>query len=344
MNLFFRTLIFVCIIYGCSNQMNEYTYLDRDAVFSVQDTIRGEILPMPIVANGIINRLYYTREGLLCCTVDMPEQSLQLLDTVSGTVLNAVGNEVFDVPYKSALFISFDFKYDKSLYYAYNRRNRLLLEIKTGIDTIYQTNKTPVPDNLMGAVALDGKYTYFTYMPDQHIRKINSSGDSLAGTSYRILDSPDIDFENYYVSAYINATPSRDKIVLTGSRFSSIKILEASNLKLLATSDYFEPLYYVQNGMVKLKGDHIVGGGTTKVTDKYIFIRTFGQYRKDEQQHNEGVKCTYVLQFDLTGKFIKSHLFAEKFYTFAVSPDNKTLYAMIKHSNEPHIIKYETKL
>ena len=321
----------------------EQGYLNPGAIFNGKDTLFGEVLKDTLQLSSAISRIYYTDKGLVCCS-EIKGKLIQLLDTLNGRMIACVGNKEDEKDLKSMTPLDYDAL--TCTFGSYDLFRHKVIRWEITRDSLRKKAQFMVQDTILASAMLnDSVMTLVTYFPGQSVKLVNlNSREVLDRLPYCIIEDNRIDFNKYYFVSYLNITPDKKKIVVTGSRYSSLRIYSPKGNKLRLVKDYtyFNPDYSVEDGGLKIEDNHIIGGGTTKVTGKYIYIRTHGLSRGEERRLMEtGKKVghTYLLVFDLEGNYVRSYLFDKRFYTFDITPDDKTVYAVV---GEPyiHLVKY----
>ena len=332
----------LCLLLSCGKR--EQDYLDPCVVFGGRDTLSGEALPDTVRTSNAISRLYFTGHGLICCSKE-DGRLIQLLDTLNGRMISCAGYLGKDKDFLR--FVPQYYDSHTGTFGSYDLFGNKIIRWKVTGDSLIKKEWFPVRDTMLAVAALnDSILAVLTYNPGQSVKLVNLNSKKVVDKiPYRILKDERIDFNIYYVISYLNITPDKKKIVVTGSRYGSIKIYSVQGDKLHLKTDYtyFKPEYSVEKGKVKMLDNHMIGGGTTKVTDKYIYIRTHGLTRWEERRLNKlgaKVKHTFLMVFDLNGRYVRTLLFDKRFYTFDVAPDDRTVYVL---AGEPYIqvVKYK---
>ncbi len=332
-------LLLVTLI-ACKQESHKY--LNPSDVFGVTDTLRATILPEPLMANSIMFRIYHTRKGLILNT-QIDKYVIQLIDTTTGKRLASAGR-IGRGPDELINPAGLSYNYESGSYFVwdYNLSRLYMFAITDSIVKKRSMSNINLTLQTLDAIT-DTTFAVLDFCPDQSIGIIDTNGRYLSRIPYKIVDDKSIDYKTHFFNSNIDISPDRKYLVAACSKFSNICLysIKDNKLSLIWDKMMFRPKYDLSKGWIKIDNEQLRGFSAVNMSNQLIYVCsqgiTTGEWRKEKTISRKN--STYILIFDLKGKLMKTYVMDKYFLVFTITPDGRTLYAVIDDP-DLYIAKY----
>ena len=192
-------------------------------------------------------------------------------------------------------------------------------------------------------VVSDSIYAIFGYSRTAHnILLADVTGSIIDSIPYTILDDKKIDNSKvgtFYVS--MSLSPDRKYLYVCNKTYNHVRKYQINNNSLSFIKEYCltEPKYKIKSGQPIQTEDNMALWGEMFIGEKYIYIVTNPEYRKDFVRRREEANSlgklhtaipdsdSYILVFDYDMNLLNSYLCDGHFTWIALTPDPSVIYA-----------------
>lgn len=338
---FVNICLLLATLTACQQESREY--LDPSDVFGVTDTLRATILPEPLMSNSIVSRIYYTPKGLILNT-QIDKYVIQLIDTTTGKRLASAGrigrgpDELINPSGKSYNSESSSF-----FVWDYNLSRLDMFAISDSIVKKRSMSNINLILQTLDAIT-DTTFAVLDFCPDQSIGIIDTNGRYLSRIPYKIIDDKSIDYKIHFFNSNLTLSFDKQNLVTSCSQFPYLSLYSIKDNKLSKVWDkmVFKPKYKLTNSWIKVDNEQLFGFSRPTIRNQHIYLCSNGLTKGESiKEDDAGRKTnhTYVLVFNLKGEFVKTYVMDKYFLVFTISPDGRTLYAVIDDP-DLYIAKY----
>ena len=338
---FVVTYILLATLTACQQESREY--LNPSDVFGVTDTLRATILPETLMSDNIISRIYYTPKGLILNT-QIDKYVIQLIDTTTGKRLASAGR-IGRGPDELINPAGMSYNYDSGSYFVWDY-NLSRLDMFAITDSIVKKRSMSNINLILQTLdaITDTTFAALDFCPDQSIGIIDTNGRYLSKLPYKIINDKSIDYKVHYFNTNIDLSLDKQYMVAYCSQFPYLSLYSIKDNKLskLWEKMIFTPKYKLTNSWIKIDNEQLRGFSGSIIRNQLIYLCSHGLTKKEwiqEDKTGRKINHTYILVFNLKGEFVRSYVMDKYFIVFAVSPDGRTLYAVIDDP-DLYIAKY----
>ncbi len=323
-------------------QQESHKYLNPSDVFGVTDTLRATILPEPLMTNNVISRINHTPKGLILNT-QIDKYVIQLIDTTTGKMLASSGR-IGRGPDELINPAGMSYNYDSGSYFVWDY-NLSRLEMFAITDSIVKKRSMSNMNLILQTLdaITDTTFAVLDFCPDQSIGIIDTNGRYLSRIPYKVIDDKSIDYKIHFFNANMDLSLDKQYLVASCSQlpYLSLYSIKDNELSLMWEKMLFKPRYNLVNKWIKADDKQISGFHGPTIRNQLIFLCTQGLTIGDERKGKsiERKNYTYILVFNLKGEFVRSYVLDKYFIVYTISPDGRTLYAVIDDP-DLYIAKY----
>ncbi len=327
-------------IFGCSDKGN---YYNPKEFYSLKDTLKGEILSEPIESRSGSVRLYYTGYGLLACT-KLDNKIFQLLDSTNAKLITATGRRGRG-PDEFLMAQGMQYEYAENRFSVFDMYRQELVTYKVSPDTISLLKSANLKRDLQNVKYLnDSLLAFVNFYPDQKIGLMNTCAEVICEEDYNPLEDSRIKTIHAYHSVKLDVSPDKKYTVAIETRFPSIKVYKnkPDGLELKWEKILFEPMYNfrTEKNWYILHDNHYSGFRSLYLTHDYIYLSCDDVRYIDIKEERPAPEHTYLLVMDYDGNIVNKYLLDNFFVPFTISPDGKSLYAVI-YDPDLSVAKYK---
>ncbi len=339
-----RQVVKICLLLATLTacQQEKQKYLDPSDVFGVTDTMRATILPEPLMANSIVSRIYHTPKGLILNT-HIDKNLVQLLDSTSGKKITSAGR-IGRGPEEMINPAGMSYNYDSGSYFVwdYNLSRLDMFSVNDSIVKKRSMSNIKLTLQTLDAIT-DTTFAVLDFCPDQSIGIIDTNGRYLSRIPYKVIDDKSIDYKIHFFNTNMDLSLDKQYLIAVSQQFPYLSLysITGNKLSLIWEKMIFKPRYDLVNQWIKADDKQIGGFHSATIRNQLIFLCTQGLTIGDERKGKsiERKNHTYILVFNLKGEFVKSYVMDKYFIVYTISPDGRTLYAVIDDP-DLYIAKY----
>ncbi|MEA5005687.1 MAG: BF3164 family lipoprotein [Rikenellaceae bacterium] len=333
-------LLLVTLI-ACKQESHKY--LNPSDVFGVTDTMRATILPAPLTAKSIISSVYYTQSGLILDT-QIDKNVVQLLDSTSGKKITSAGR-IGRGPDELINPAGLSYNYESGSYFVwdYNLSRLYMFAITDSIVKKRSMSNINLTLQTLDAIT-DTTFAVLDFCPDQSIGIIDTNGRYLSRIPYKIVDDKSIDYKIHYFNSNLNISSDKQYLVAACTQFPYLSLYSIKDNKLSKIWEkmIFKPKYKLTNNWLRIDNEQLKGFSGAIIRNQLIYLCSHGLTKGEWLKENKtGRKTThtFILVFNMKGEFVKSYVMDKFFIVYTISPDGRTLYAVIDDP-DLYIAKY----
>lgn len=324
-----RLLLFLFIglsLTGCSQ---DSVYFIPEEFYSLKDTLKGEMLASPLETYSI---LYYTKHGILACT-KKKNRLFQLLDSTDASCMTIAGRRGRGPDeFLAAMAMQYDYLMNRFSVYDLYRQEMVTYNVSP--DSIVLEKSVNLKRDLQRINYInDSLMAFVNFYPHQKIGLINADAKVIYEEDYNILDDERIQTTNGYFGVKLLVSPDKQYTVMADYDFAFIQVFmnKPDSLQLKWKKILFKPKYRINSAKhwFILNDDHYYGFRWLYLTNKYIYLSCNDRQVIDSREKRPNPEHTYLLVMDYEGNIVNKYLMDKFFAIFAVSPDDKSLYANI---------------
>ncbi|MEG2640794.1 MAG: BF3164 family lipoprotein [Bacilli bacterium] len=328
LQLLLCTLIYLSV-QSCSTN-NEY--LNPEQFYSLKDTLKGEMLSTPIESKNGSIRLYYTEYGLLACTRS-DSNIFQLLDSTNATRIMATGKRGRG-PNEFLTTMGMQYDYETNQFSVFDMYRQELVTYLVSSDSISLIKSINLKRDVQSVKYInDSLLVFIDFYPHQKIGLINTKAEIIYEEEYNPLDDNRIKTTDRYHNAKLDISPNKKYTVAIDGNFPLVKVFinKPDTLELKWKKMLFEPKYNVnsQKNWYIQHDDNYLGFTSLYLTNEYIYLKCDDMQVLDFKTGAPTSKHTYILVMDYEGNIVNKYLLDKFFAPFTVSPNGKSLYAVI---------------
>lgn len=313
-------------IYNCSGKRE---YFSPEQFYSLRDTIKCEIISPPL---SFYCPIYYSEYGLLAST-NVDNKLFQLLDSTNSALLTSTGKKgrgpdeflmalPMEYDYSTNQFSVFDFYRQEMVTYLVSPYTISLIRSVNLKKKLYRVKY--LNDSLMVCV---------NFYPHQKISLINTNAQVLYEEPHTILGDDRIQTTNGYYDVMLDISPDKKYTVIADGDFTSVKVFinKPDTLELKWKKILLEPKYNFnpQKNWYMLRDENYFGFRGLYLTNEYIYLSCDDNQMINVRQKMPNLRHTYILVMDYDGNIVHKYLLDKFIVCFTLSPDRKSLYAMI---------------
>ncbi|MEA5005412.1 MAG: BF3164 family lipoprotein [Rikenellaceae bacterium] len=333
-------LLLVTLI-ACKQESHKY--LNPSDVFGVTDTLRATILPEPLMTNNVISRIYHTPKGLILNT-QIDKYVIQLIDTTTGKRLASAGR-IGRGPDELINPSGMSYNYDSGSYFVwdYNLSRLEMFAITDSIVKKRSMSNIKLTLQTLDAIT-DTTFAALDFCPDQSIGIVDTNGRYLSKLPYKIINDKSIDYKVHYFNTNMDLSLDKQYMVASCSQLPHLSLYSIKDNKLSKVWEkmIFKPKYKLTNSWIKIDNEQLSGFSGPIIRNQCIYLCSHGLTKGEwikEDKTGRKTNHTYILVFNLKGEFVRSYVMDKYFIVYAVSPDGRTLYAVIDDP-DLYIAKY----
>lgn len=317
----------ICLLLtGCSDKN---VFFNPEEFYSLKDTLKGKILSSPL---DTYCNLYYSEYGLFACT-KKESRLFQLLDSADASRITTAGKRGRG-PNEFLAGMGMQYEYASNRFSVYDLYRQELATYLVSPDSISLIRTVNLKRDLKRIKYInDSLMAFVNFYPYQKIGLINSDAEIVYEEEHNPLSDERIKTTNGYYNANVDVSPDKTYTVVTDSDFTSIQVFmnKPDSLQLKWEKILFKPKYRInsEKNWFILNDDHYYGFRWLYLTNKYIYLSCNDRQVIDSREKRPNPKHTYLLVMDYEGNIVNKYLMDKFFAIFAVSPDDKSLYANI---------------
>ncbi len=311
---------------GCSNRGD---YYDPGEFYSLTDTLRGEILAVPLDSYA---GLYYNDYGILAAT-RVDNGIFQLLDSLDASKITVAGRRGRG---PDEFLMAMAMQYDRvtNRFSAFDLYKQEMVTYLVSPDTISLVGNVHLKRDLQSVNYInDSLLVFINFYPDQKIGLINTGAEVIYEEEYNTLDDDRIKTGHAYHSVDMSVSPDKNYIGVADGRFPAILIYRntPNGFELKWKKILFKPLYDFnsEKKWYKFREEHYAGFRSLYLSDKYIYLSCDDTQIIDIRRKAPKQKHTYLLVMDYDGNIVNKYLLDKFVSDFTLSPDERSLYAVI---------------
>lgn len=342
---YYIVVILLSNLLGGCNSVNDTRFNCPDFYFKNAKNIKGKHLEEKYQTPYSF-KCFYSDSGFIGSMLLPDNNIVHLANLQSGTIINSAlhkgrgsGEILTSIPH-------IDFFNDK-LYVCdivTNRIKRISIDSRCLSVDDYSTIKYNTPTITAGMkVVSDSIFAIFGYSRSSHsILLADISGSIIDSIPYTILNDKKIDNSKvgtFYVS--MSLSPDRKYLLICNKTYNHIRKYQVNNNSLSFLKEYCltEPRYKINSGQPIQTGDNMVFWGEMFIGEKYVYLVTNPEYRKDFERRKVEARSlgkhhtaipesdSYILVFDYDMNLLNSYLCDGHFTWIALTPDPSVIYA-----------------